>query len=65
MKQVPIKEKTAREKALDFAKNNIPKPKQRREPAPEELEHNGPNQAIQQQRQMQQNYQQEQEQYAP
>ena len=25
------KEKTAREKALEFAKNNVPKPKQRRD----------------------------------
>jgi len=27
---VPIKEKTAREKALEFAKNNIPKPRMRK-----------------------------------
>lgn len=28
---MPIKEKTAREKALEFAKNNIPKPRVRKE----------------------------------
>jgi hypothetical protein len=31
VKQVPIKEKTVRERALEFAKNNIPKPRQRRD----------------------------------
>ena len=27
MKQAPVRELTAREKALEFAKNNVPKPK--------------------------------------
>lgn len=31
---IPVeKEKTAREKALEFAKHNVPKPKQRRDSA--------------------------------
>ena len=34
----PVREKTAREKALEFAKNNVPKPKQRKDSASRQQE---------------------------